>query len=342
MTDLPGLDLARVHDYLQRQRPGLLAGPLRGELITGGRSNLTYHLSDGHHDWVLRRPPLGHVLATAHDMSREHRVLAALADTAVPVPRVELLCPDPDVLGAPFYLMEHVPGTALRTPADCRALSPHDTAVLSRRLVEVLAHLHSIDPAQVGLDDFGRPDGFLRRQVHRWGRQLAASRSRDLPGIDQLHDWLGSHLPTRTTSAIVHGDYRLDNVLVTTSPPDITAVLDWEMATLGDPLADLGLLYVYWSGLGGEDDPITHGVTALPGFASAEDLLADYARRTGTDLHDLPWYVAFGYFKLAVIVEGIHYRYTTGHTVGEGFERIGALTQPLVRQGLAARTTLDR
>ncbi|MEU5695331.1 phosphotransferase family protein [Actinosynnema sp. NPDC020468] len=328
MTPPPGLDLERLARHLG-------TGPLTAALIPGGRSNLTYRVTDGARRWVLRRPPLGHVLATAHDMAREHRVLAALAGTAVPVPAVEGLCEDTDVLGAPFYLMSDMPGQALRHRDQCPWLTPGHARDLSDRLVDVLADLHAVDPDSVGLADFGRPEGFLARQVARWGKQLDASRSRDLPGVDALRATLADTVPTSRRAAIVHGDYRLDNVLVTADPVGISAVLDWEMATLGDPLADLGLLRVYWEGVGLEDDPITGTVPGLPGFADADGLVRRYAERSGTDVSGLGWYTAFGYFKLAVILEGIHYRYTTGHTVGAGFDRIGDLTVPLVRRGLA-------
>ncbi|SDG67172.1 Predicted kinase, aminoglycoside phosphotransferase (APT) family [Lentzea fradiae] len=333
MTDLPGLDLRALATYLG-------TGPLTGELFRGGRSNLTYSVTDGTERWVLRRPPLGHVLATAHDMTREFRVISALAGTAVPVPRAHRLVEDTTVIGAPFYLMEHVPGAALRERSQCPWLTPDMATTLSGRLVDVLADLHTVDPASVGLADFGRPEGFLTRQVTRWGKQLDASRSRDLPGIDELRDTLAATVPVSGPPAIIHGDYRLDNALVTRDPLGISAVLDWEMATLGDPLADLGLLYVYWAGLGAGPalgaDPITGGVTSLPGFPTADELVARYGDRTGTDISGLGWYIAFGYFKLAVIVEGIHYRYASGKTVGAGFDQLGAFTVPLVRQGLAA------
>ncbi|ACU37355.1 phosphotransferase family protein [Actinosynnema mirum] len=328
-TELPGLDLERLSIHLG-------SGPLTGELIPGGRSNLTYRVGDGRERWVLRRPPLGHVLATAHDMAREHRVISALAGTAVPVPEALLLCEDPEVIGAPFYLMREAPGQALREREQCPWLTPEHAAGLSRRLVDVLVDLHAVDPGEVGLADFGRPEGFLARQVDRWGRQLEASRSRDIPGVDRLRRVLADTVPVSRRASVVHGDYRLDNVLVTEDPPGgVSAVLDWEMATLGDPLADLGLMCVYWGGLGLDDDPITGSVPAMPGFASTEEVVARYAERSGADVSGLGWYTAFGCFKLAVIVEGIHYRYRGGQTVGAGFDRIGELTGPLVRRGLA-------
>jgi aminoglycoside phosphotransferase (APT) family kinase protein len=337
--ELPGLDLEALVSYLDEHRPGLMSTAVRGEVITGGRSNLTYRLADGAKRWVLRRPPLGHVLATAHDMTREYRVMTALAPTAVPVPRTELLCADPEVIGAPFYLMEQVDGLAMRTVTDAEWLSDPRALALSHRLIDVLADLHLVDYTAVGLGDFGKPEGYLERQVRRWRKQLESSRSRELPGIDELAGWLDEHVPASKRATIVHGDYRLDNVLVNRDPLEINAVLDWEMATLGDPLADLGVMHIYWHGTGTEDtgDAITGGLTRRHGFPPFDDLVERYAQRTGADVSNLDFYIALGYFKLAVVLEGIHYRYACGETVGEGFEKIGSLVQPLVEQGLAAR-----
>ncbi len=341
--ELPGLDLGELRAYLDQKIPGLVSGPLSGELVQGGRSNLTYIVEDtggaqdaGGSKWVVRRPPLGHVLATAHDMGREYRVMSALAGTAVPVPRTRVLCEDPEVLGAPFYVMEYVPGTVYRTAKQIDGLSIEQRADLTMRLMDVLADLHAIDPASVGLGDFGRPEGFLQRQVRRWSKQLAASRSRELDGIDELAARLGASVPAGGRTSIVHGDYRLDNVIVDDSGA-ISAVLDWEMATLGDPLADLGLLVVYWEGFEGIDNnPISKGIGPSNGFPRAAELLDRYADRSGTELSTLDWYVAFGFFKIAVILEGIHYRFQHNQTVGEGFEHVGALVPPLVAQGLDA------
>jgi aminoglycoside phosphotransferase (APT) family kinase protein len=224
--DTPGLDLADLHAFLDRERPGLVAGELRGEVIAGGRSNLTYDVTDGHSSWVVRRPPLGHVLATAHDMSREHRVISALEPTDVPVPRTYVLCEDPDVLGAPFYVMEKVGGTPYRRAAQLEAIGAERTGDICLRMVDILGTLHEVDPEKVGLGDFGRPEGFLDRQVRRWKKQLDSSRSRDLPGMDDLHARLEANVPEQQGPAIVHGDYRLDNLLVDDSDR-VTAVLDW-------------------------------------------------------------------------------------------------------------------
>src|SRR5690606_20200049 len=224
--ELPGLDLEKLRDYLAREQPGLISGPLSGELIQGGRSNLTYRVTDGTKQLVVRRPPLGHVLATAHDMGREFRVMSALSGTPVPVPETIALCSDETVLGAPFYVMEHVPGTVYRTPELTGELSIDQRRQLSWQLIDVLAELHGTDPQQVGLADFGRPEGFLQRQIRRWSKQLAASRSRDIPGIEELAAELAERIPQTRRAAIVHGDYRLDNVLVG-EDQNISAVLHW-------------------------------------------------------------------------------------------------------------------
>lgn len=333
-ADPPGVDTAALRSHLDAQRPGLVTGLLRAELIAGGRSNLTYVLTDeAGARWVLRRPPLGHVLATAHDMAREFTVMTALGGSAVPVPATVLLCRDDAVLGAPFYLMEKVEGTIFRTPAQIRAELPREDArALSFGLVDVLADLHAVDPAAVGLAEFGRPDGYLERQVRRWAKQLGLSRSRDLPRVDALGERLAAAIPVTRRHGIVHGDYRLDNVLVATGDgaPRVAAVLDWEMSTLGDPLADVGLLVMYWSTLMADA-----GATPEHGFATPDEVVARYGERTGDDLSDIEWYVAFGCYKLAVVAEGIHYRYTQGKTVGDGFERYGAMPEPLAERGLA-------
>ncbi|MFI1051602.1 phosphotransferase family protein [Streptomyces griseoruber] len=332
----PGLDLDRLRALLERERPGLVAGPLTGRLIEGGRSNLTYEIGDGTGRWVVRRPPLGHVLATAHDMKREHRVISALHPTSVPVPRPVLLCEDEQVLGSPFYVMEFVEGTPYRTAAELAPIGAERTRGALLSLVDTLVELHAVDPAEVGLADFGRPEGFLDRQLRRWGKQLDASRSRDLAGIDELHAALGRELPSSPAPAVVHGDYRLDNVLIGTDDR-IKAILDWEMSTLGDPLTDLGLLVMYSVPLELPNSPISTTASAA-GHPSPAELIERYAARSGRDVSAVSWYTAFAWFKLAVILEGIHYRYTLGQTVGRGFDRIGELVPVFIEHGL---TTLQ-
>jgi aminoglycoside phosphotransferase (APT) family kinase protein len=336
VSDAPGLDLDALRRYLDAQ--GFAPGPLTAEVVVGGKSNLTYVVRTPDTDFVVRRPPLGHVLATAHDMSREFRVMSALGPTSVPVPRTHLLCTDPDVLGAPFYAMERVAGTVYRSPAETGKLTAERARAISYDLIGVLADLHEVVPDDVGLGDFGRPEGFLHRQVKRWKTQLDASRSRDIDGIDELHDALASTIPDSGPAAIVHGDYRLDNVIVG-DDDRVAAVLDWEMCTLGDPLTDLGLLLVYWDATAGlPSGGLPSAVTR--DFPSGRELIARYAERRPVDTSRLPWYVAFAFFKLAVISEGIHYRYTHGQTVGAGFAHMGAVVAPLVglgRDALAGR-----
>ncbi|MGW1234084.1 phosphotransferase family protein [Streptomyces californicus] len=332
----PGLDPESLRARLDRERPGLVSGPLEARLIEGGRSNLTYVVGDGTEQWVVRRPPLGHVLATAHDMAREYRVISGLHPTAVPVPEPLLLCEDDAVLGAPFYVMEYVEGVPYRTAEQLAPLGPERTRAAVLGLVDTLVDLHAVDPGAVGLGDFGRPEGFLERQLRRWGKQLDASRDRELAGVDALHADLGRSLPASPAPTVVHGDYRLDNVLL---GPDerIRAVLDWEMSTLGDPLTDLGLLVMYSSDLGLPESPVST-TSGAPGHPSPAELIERYAARSGRDTSAISWYTAFAWFKLAVILEGIHYRYTLGQTVGAGFDRIGDLVPVFIEHG---RTTLQ-
>jgi aminoglycoside phosphotransferase (APT) family kinase protein len=330
-TDPPGLDLARLRAYLDEHRPGLTTGELSAEVVQGGRSNLTYIVRDAAAQWVVRRPPLGHVLPTAHDMKREFRVISGLHTTAVPVPEALLLCEDKDILGAPFYVMEFVTGTPYRTAEELIALGPARTKAIADSLVDTLVDLHSVDPESVGLGDFGRPDGFLERQLRRWKKQLDGSRSRDLPGIDELHDRLAASVPESGAPSIIHGDYRLDNVLVD-SDDRITAVLDWEMSTLGDPLTDLALMIAY-AERSAVNLTFVSNATSAPGYPSTDAVIARYAERSGRDVSQLNWYIGFAFFKLAVILEGIYFRFSKGQTVGSGFEQVGAGVAPLVAHG---------
>jgi aminoglycoside phosphotransferase (APT) family kinase protein len=313
------------------------------EIISGGRSNLTYAVTSAAGTLVLRRPPLRAVRPTAHDMVREHRVLSALAGTAVPVPATVHLCTDPDVLGAPFYLMERVDGVIAREslPAGY-AETPADRTALAHGLLDVLADLHAVAPDAVGLADFGRPDGYLARQVRRWVGEWEALRDQDRPELDRLAADLAAAVPDGPTGSVVHGDYRLDNVVLDPARPDrVRAVLDWEMSTLGDPLADLGLLIVYWRQ--GRDDPARSSpvpsATALPGFPSRQALVSRYAERTGRDVSALPWYVAFGFFKLAVVVVGILARHRAGAMTEDVATGMGAAVDGLVAGGRHALET---
>jgi aminoglycoside phosphotransferase (APT) family kinase protein len=319
---MKGLDLEKLQAYLD-------SPPLTGTMFAGGRSNLTYAVTDGTSRWVLRRPPLGHVLPTAHDMVREHKVLDALSKAGFPVPRPVLLCTDAEVIGAPFYLMEHVDGKIYRDAAD---LEKVDIGALTLTLVDTLADLHALVPGEIGLGDFGKAEGFNARQVRRWKQQLDASRSRELSGIEELHARLATDVPAGGPGAVVHGDFRLDNVLIGENQ-QVNAVLDWEMSTLGDPLSDLALMLVYAGRPLLISDGKPFASIDLPGHPSLDEMAARYAQRSGRDVSDLHWYVGFAAFKLAVILEGVHYRYTKGQTVGAGFDTVGAMVPALVEQG---------
>jgi aminoglycoside phosphotransferase (APT) family kinase protein len=308
-------------------------------LISGGKSNLTYRVASDAGEVILRRPPLGHTLPTAHDMVREHRVLDALQPTAVPVPRVLHLDGADGPLEAPFYVMERVVGHVCRNALPPGyADTPEARAGIGAALVDTLAALHTVDPAAVGLADFGRPAGFMERQLRRWWEQWERSRTDHLPALEALRDDLVRGLPAEGRAAIVHGDYRLDNtVLHPTRPGEVVAVLDWEMSTLGDPLADLGALLAYWSE--DDDDPVLEAarivapLTAAPGFPTRRDVIARYAERTGFDVERIGWYQAFAYFKLAIICQGIAARAAGGAMLGSGFDTAQALVEPLTQAG---------
>lgn len=330
----PGLDLERLGTWFA-EIPG--AGDvLQASLIAGGKSNLTFVVSDGEQRWIVRRPPLGHVLATAHDMSREYRVMTALQDTAVPVPTTYAMCQDDSVIGAPFYVMERCEGTPYRKAAELEALGAERTRTVSTRLVDTLADLHQVDPAAVGLEDFGRAEGFLARQVSRWKKQLDASYVRDLPAADELYRRLSADIPVESATGIVHGDFRLDNLLVD-AQDRVTAVLDWEMATLGDPLADLAMMLVYHRLGETAGGSLVADASTAPGFLSETEVIERYAAGSDRDLSRFGFYLGLGAFKLAAIVEGIHYRYLQGQTVGGGFDNIGEAIHPLLEAGLNAQ-----
>jgi aminoglycoside phosphotransferase (APT) family kinase protein len=336
---VPGLDLVAFRRWYDEQRPGDVAGELRARVIAGGKSNLTYEVTDGSSWWVVRRPPLGHVQATAHDMGREHRVMTALADTDVPVPHTFAHCADDSVIGAPFYVMEKVAGTPYRSADQLAEVGPDRTRHLADAMVDVLARLHAVAPAEVGLGEFGRPAGFLERQVRRWGKQLDGSRNRDLPDADTLLARLSERVPADdgSTAGIVHGDYRLDNLLaVPGDPAPVKAVIDWEMATLGDTLTDLALLLVY-DRLGRiAGGAAVADASIAPGYPTPEEQLQRYAAASGRDLGAMDFHLGLAHLKLAVILEGIHYRYLHGQTVGAGFDTIGLAVEPLLAAGLAA------
>lgn len=338
----PGIDVAGVSAFFARHVPGGDAR-LSFHLLAGGRSNLTYRVDlerEPRRSFVLRRPPLGHVLPTAHDMVREHRVLAALAATDVPVAKPVALCEDPAVNGAPFYVMEYRPGVILeREIPKGFAENAEERRRLSLALVETLVQLHAVDFEALGLGDFGRPSGYLERQVRRWSQQWERSKTRELPAIDALAKRLAERLPESPPPTLVHGDFRLGNLALDPADPGrVVAIFDWEMATLGDPLSDLGYTLIYW---GEEADPArirpegSHlAVTARPGFLTRAELVAEYAKRSGRDVSQIDFYQVLALFKLAVITEGIHARFLMGKTVGEGFEAVGAQVGHLTDRAL--------
>jgi aminoglycoside phosphotransferase (APT) family kinase protein len=315
---VPGIDLDGVTGWFREHVPGARP-PLEVRLIAGGRSNLTYRVADAAGAaWVLRRPPLHGVLPSAHDMGREHRVISALAGTPVPVPATFGFCQDEAVTGAPFYVMAYVDGIVPRDEATVAAsLDEPARAAAANSLVDALVALHEVDPDQVGLGELGRRSGYLERQLARWQRQLSQTRTRPLPALDEAHHRLAANLPAQVGPArIVHGDFRLDNVVL--SPAGrVLAVLDWELCTLGDPLADVGLLLVYWAEPGDQTLPLGTAPTVMPGFPDRAALAEAYATRSGRDLSQLDLYVAFASWKLAVILEGVVARHAGG-AYGEG------------------------
>jgi aminoglycoside phosphotransferase (APT) family kinase protein len=302
-------------------------GPLEVRQFGGGHANLTYLLRMGEQEWVMRRPPLGPTLPTAHDMRREFRVLSALATTDVPVPRPVVLCEDPSVIGVPFYLMERQRGVVMRD-----AIPPDIGDDLAKRrqvseaAVDALANLHAVDWQAVGLQDFGRPAGYLERQLRRWPEQWERAKTRPLPALERVLEWLRQHLPASPRTSIVHGDYKLDNLMFDAHDPSrVVAILDWEMSTLGDPLADLGWLLSQWPQPG--DSATRIGVwwalTVEPGFLRRHELVARYEERTGQRATAIDFYEILGVYKNAVIVEGIYARFVAGQTRDARFAELG-------------------
>lgn len=344
IPEVPGLPRESFTAWAAEQLPGL-GTDWRADVVSGGLSNLTYRVTGPDRTVVVRRPPLGKLLESAHDMGREHRVLSALWGTAVPVPQVLAASADPEVLGAPFYVMAWVDGAVYREPSQTATLTVAQRRQLTAALVDVLAAIHAVDVDHVGLQDFGRPSGYLERQVRRWARQWDASRTRDLPAMTDLVRALDEQRPADTEVTLVHGDFRLDNTIVATDAPgqsdgpgpSVAAVVDWELSTLGDPLADLATWLTYYSGPGedGSAVPVAAGLTAHDGFATTDELVQQYAEATGRDVSALEFYRAFSDFRLAVILEGVHARYLAGRSVGEGYDRVGPSVPLLVQRALA-------
>lgn len=335
------VDPQQLDGWLSELVEGVIP-PLALELIAGGRSNLTYRVTDAAgRKMALRRPPRGHVLESAHDVAREYRLILALAPTPVPVPTALALCDDARVIGAPFYVMDFVEGLILRTETDVeQGLGTSARGTVSESLIDCLVQLHRLDPDAIGLGDLSRHGGYVSRQLRRWKAQFDAARTRDVLVIDEAHRRLSAAVPAQQRVAIVHGDYRLDNCIVSATG-ELLAVLDWELCTLGDPLADLGLLMVYWTRPGDDGPSLLTGLaTALPGFQERADLVKRYVDQTGADVSQLPFFLALGYWKLACIFEGIYARYRAG-VMGEDGTDAEQFADQAVELGAAALQALD-
>ncbi|MEE6163915.1 MULTISPECIES: phosphotransferase family protein [unclassified Mycolicibacterium] len=339
MTDVESLlHPARLGPALAKATADDRWATFDARLIAGGKSNLTFELTSAAGELILRRPPQGPLLPSAHDMAREARVQRALAQTSVPVASIVFTETAALTLDTPFYVMEKVAGHAIRDamPAGY-APAPADRREIADALIDTLADLHGIQPASVGLDDYGRPEGFLARQVSRWRKQSLASRSRDVPALDALATALEADLPASQPPAIVHGDFRLDNCLMDpTDPGRVAAVLDWELSTIGDPLTDLGLLMFYWPQHGEPNIPLVPTVTTQEGFPPRSYLLSRYAERTGRDVSAVPFYEAFARFKFAVIIQGVAARSAAGMMAGQDFGEVESDVIRLAEAGLDA------
>jgi aminoglycoside phosphotransferase (APT) family kinase protein len=334
---MTGLDAYRLEGWLSANVPGAQA-PFAYERISGGRSNLTYAVRDGAgRRFILRRPPQGATLGSAHDMGREHRILAALAGTDVPSPVPLAQCSDPEVTGAEFYVMDFVDGVVLRDEADAERAFPAeaDRRAVAESLVDALVAIHAVDPGTVGLGELGRREGYVERQLRRWARQWEASKTRELPAMETTQRRLAERIPAQGDARLVHGDFRLDNAIVAPTGA-IAAVVDWELCTLGDPLADVGLLMVYWAEEGDGASPLGRPATLAPGFPRRTELAERYAAGSGRDIGDLDFFVALGYWKLAAILEGVHARASAGAygDAGSEFHGFGPVVEQLAGRAL--------
>jgi aminoglycoside phosphotransferase (APT) family kinase protein len=309
----PGVDLAALAEWASASAPEL-APPFTGSFIAGGRSNITVRVTDATGaDFVVRRPPLHSVLATAHDVAREHRIISALGPTPVPVPRTIALCTDVDVLGAPFYVMDFVEGAVLggeSTATD--ALDLDARAAAGPSLVDALVALHDVDPDAVGLGNLAKKEDYIARQLRRWYGQWEQTHQRELPPIDRVHDLLSANIPEQHDARIVHGDFRLGNLIVGPDDGKVRAVLDWELCTLGDPLADVGFVLATWASAEDERSWDQDNPTMSDGFVGRDVLVEQYARESRRDLDGIDFYVAFAFWRLACILEGVYARSLAG------------------------------
>ena len=338
-----GINIDNVSKWLAENIAGAVA-PFQFQLLAGGRSNLTYRVAGGDGStFVLRRPPLGNVLATAHDMAREFRIITAVGTTNVPVPAALGLCTDPDINDAPFYVMTFIDGVVLDSPDKAALIEPQQRIDASMNLVDVLVDLHAVDVDAIGLGDLARREGYVDRQVRRWSTQWNLSKTRELPAIDEVARLLAAKIPTQHGVAIAHGDFRFGNCMLDVSTGRTLAVLDWELCTLGDPLADLGYMGVYWFD-GHAAHARANDPTPAGGFASYDDVLQRYAVRSGRDISMIDYYVAFSCWRLAVISEGVYARFLHG-AMGDDqdvdLEQFAVGTDALAERALRAMRRLS-
>jgi aminoglycoside phosphotransferase (APT) family kinase protein len=336
-----GIDAGAIEAWFAANVPGA-EPPLSFERISGGRSNLTYAVADAAGSrWALRRPPLGKRLGSAHDMSREHKVISALQATDVPVPPVIGFCEDESVNGAPFYVMDFVEGPILRVRDDAGTFPEPERHEIGERVVDTLVAIHAVDVDEVGLGELGRKQDYVARQLHRWHGQWEKSKTRELAVVDEVHERLAARIPEQGAATIVHGDYRLDNMILSPAG-EVSAVVDWELCTLGDPLADVGLLLVYWSEPGDELIPLFEPATMAPGFPTRDELKERYAQGSGRDLSEVDFFVALGFWKLAVILEGVFARYAAGQygKTDEGHEQFANVVERLAEGAAEAESRL--
>ncbi|HEX2706378.1 MAG TPA: phosphotransferase family protein [Solirubrobacterales bacterium] len=333
-----GIDQAGLEAWFSEHAPGAQP-PLVFERIAGGLSNLTYRVSDrAGKSWALRRPPLGKRLGSAHDMAREHRVVSALGPTEIPVAPVVGLCEDENVTGVPFYAMDFVEGPVLRGLAEAEAFPEEaDRRAIGERVADTLAQVHAVDPDAVGLGDLGRKEDYVARQLRRWQGQWEKSKTRELEAVDRVHERLAARIPEQGPATLVHGDYRLDNMILTPSG-EVAAVVDWELCTLGEPLADVGTLMAYWPERGEKGIALGQPANLAPGFPNREEMAARYAETSGRDISELDFFLALGYWKLAVILEGVYARYAAGAygKVDPGIELFARMVERLAEAAESA------
>lgn len=333
------LDLVALDSFLGRALPtevGQSDAPLEVEQFPGGHSNLTYLIRYGALEFVLRRPPVGPVAPTAHDMPREYSLLAAVHPRFPLAPKPIVLCDDTAVLGVPFYLMERRRGIIARTTVP-RAIGENSAMRqrLSETVVDTLVALHGVDIYSSGLEKFGKPVGFVERQVLGWANRWERSKTSELSAMDQVIKWLKQRIPTNPEATVVHNDFKLDNLMLDYNDPTrVVAVLDWEMSTVGDPLIDVGLLLCYWTMGANAGSDTLRAITNGPGWLTREEIIEWYERKTGRDLSEIVFYETFARFKVAVVVQQIYFRYVRGQTQDERFRNFDTLVRALSDEAL--------